>query len=77
VQRHVFCCQDENRKEATILQNSLADMGYLQPPTPFQIDNSTTSEFVNDTVKQQRSKAINKKLYWVCNQIKQGHFHVF
>ena len=66
-----------NCKEATILRNSLADMGYPQPPTPVQTDNSTASGIVNDTVKQQRSKAIDMRFYWVRDRIKQGHFHVF
>jgi hypothetical protein len=66
-----------NCKEATILQNSLVDMGYPEPPTPIQTDNSTASGIVDDTIKQQHSKAINMQFYWVCNRIKQGHFHVF
>jgi hypothetical protein len=40
-----------NTKDGVALRNTLAKMGhYPQPPTPVQVDNSTTHEFANKQV---------------------------
>ena len=41
----------ENCKEAVMLRMTLEEMGHPQPPTPIQVDNSTTHGFVNETIK--------------------------
>ena len=66
-----------NMKEATILRTTLNEMGYKQPPTPVQVDNSTACGIANDNIKIQQSKAINMRFYWVRNRVDQGHFHVY
>jgi hypothetical protein len=43
----------ENTKRATILQITIEEMGYPQPPTPVQTDNSTACGIANDNIKQQ------------------------
>ena len=40
-----------NMKEATILRTTLDEMGYKQPPTPVQVDNSTACGIANDNIK--------------------------
>jgi predicted transposase YdaD len=67
----------KNAKKATILRTTLLEMGYPQPVTPIQTDNSTVCSFANDTIKQQRSRAIDMRFYWVRDRVKQGHFHIY
>jgi hypothetical protein len=51
-------------------------MGHPQATTSVQTDNSTASGIANDTIKQQRSKAMDMRLYWVRDRVKQKHFHM-
>jgi hypothetical protein len=67
----------ENTKQATILWTTLEEMGYLQPPTPVQTDNSTACGIANDNIKQQRSRAIDMRFYWVRDRVKQNQFHIY
>jgi hypothetical protein len=67
----------ENTKRATILRTTLEEMGYLQPPTPVQTDNSTACGIANDNIKQQRSRAIDMRFYWVRDRVKQQQFHIY
>jgi hypothetical protein len=67
----------ENCKKATILRTTLEEMGWPQPATPMQTDNSTACGIANDTIKQQRSRAIDMRFYWVRDRTKQGHFDIF
>ena len=56
---------------------TLEELGYPQPPTPLQTDNSTASGIVNDTVKQRRSKAIDMRFYWIRDRVRQGQFFIY
>ena len=67
----------DNTKHGTIIRTTLEELGHPQPPTPVQTDNSTASGIVNDTIKQQRSRAIDMRFYWVRDRIKQGQFVVY
>jgi hypothetical protein len=40
-------------------------------------DNSTACGIANKTVKQQRSKSIDMRFYWLCDRVKQGQFKIF
>jgi hypothetical protein len=44
-----------NAQEAKVIQYVLEELGHPQPPTPIQIDNTTTVGIVNNTIKQQHS----------------------
>jgi hypothetical protein len=59
----------ENTRKATLLRTTLEEMGYPQPPTPVQTDNSTACGIANDNIKQQRSCAIDMRFYWICNRV--------
>ena len=52
-------------------------MGYPQPPTSIQVDNSTAAGIANKTVKQRRYKSNNMKFYWIQDRILQDQFRVF
>ena len=64
-------------KEAVILHTMLEEMGHPQPPKSVQVDNSTACGIANNNIKQQRSKAIDMRFYWVRDRINQGQFKVF
>jgi hypothetical protein len=66
-----------NAREGTVLRNTLDKLGHAQPATPLQTDNSTADGIINGTVKQQRSKAIDMRFYWVHDHSNQGHYNVF
>jgi hypothetical protein len=67
----------DNCKKATILRTTLHEMGWQQPPTPIQTDNSTACGIANDNIRQQRSRAIDMRFYWVRDRSQQGHFNIF
>jgi hypothetical protein len=66
-----------NCKEGTAIRITLGELGHPQGPTPVQTDNSTASGIANDTIKQQRSKAMDMRFYWVRNHVRQGEFTVY
>jgi len=52
-----------NDQESIPVCITLEELGHPQPPTPIQTDNSTAAGFVNNTIKQKRSKAIDMHFY--------------
>ena len=54
-----------NAKEACPIRTCLDELGHKQPPTPIVTDNTTAAGIANDTVKQQRCKAIDMRFYWI------------
>jgi hypothetical protein len=66
----------ENCKHAEILRTTLEEMGWPQPATPVQMDNSTACGIANDNIKQQRSRSIDMRFYWVRDRKQQGHFDI-
>ena len=66
-----------NAKDGCKLRTTLQDMGYPQPATPIQADNSCAVGLANDTVKQKRSKAIDMRFYWVKDRVKQKQFLIY
>ena len=66
-----------NCQDSEPIRNALLELGHAQPPTPVQTDNSTANGFLNETIKQKRTKAIDMRFYWVIDRIKQNHFRIF
>jgi hypothetical protein len=52
-------------------------MGHPQEATPVQVDNSTASGIVNDTIKQQRSRAMDMRYHWTRDRVRQKQFDVY
>ena len=52
-------------------------MGHPQPATKIKTDNSTADGFVNDTIKQNRSKAIDMRFYWLKCRQQQQQFDIY
>ena len=65
-----------NAQDGCMLRTTLIEMGWPQPPTPIQTDNSCAEGIVNDTVKQRRSKAIDMRFYWVRDRVRQNQFRI-
>ena len=59
-----------NAQDACPIRTTLNEMGWPQPTTPIQVDNSCAAGILNDTVKQRRSKAIDMRFYWVRDRIR-------
>jgi hypothetical protein len=54
-----------NAQEAKVIRLVLEELGHPQPPTPIHIDNTTTVGIVNNTIKQQRSRAMEMRYFWL------------
>jgi hypothetical protein len=66
-----------NLKEALVLRQTLKDMGYPQPTTPIQTDNSTAAGLANNTIKQNKSRHIDMRYHWIRDRVVQGQFNIF
>ena len=63
-------------KDGVLLRQTLTDMGWPQTATRLTTDNSTARGIVNDSIKQQRSRTIDMRFYWLRDRVRQGQFTV-
>ena len=63
-----------NARHALPIRVTLIELGHPQPATPLETDNSTANGIMNKTVKQNRSKEIDMRFYWLQDQVPQGQF---
>ena len=54
-----------NMKEGVIQHIALKEMQWPQPPTPITVDNSTAAGLVQDTIKANKSRAMDMRLHWI------------
>jgi len=66
-----------NCQNAIVLRTTAEELGHPQPPTPIQVDNSTTYNFIMDTIQQKRSKSFDMKLHWLRDRQNQNQFHIY
>ena len=52
-------------------------MGFPQPPTKIKTDNSTAYGIINDKIKQNRSKAMDMRIYWLKCREAQKQFDIY
>ncbi len=52
-------------RELVPLRNALEEMGWKQPKSPIQTDNSTASGFVKNTIVHRRIKMLWMRLHWL------------
>ena len=64
-------------KKMIPLQNTLTEMGWPQPQTPIQKDNSTVAEFTNKTVVNKATKSADMKLWWLRDMQSQEQFRYY
>ena len=62
---------------AVSIRTTFIEMNNLQPPTLIKMYSSTAMEIFNETLKQNMSKAIVMKFYWIGYIIKQGRFIIY
>ena len=65
-----------NCQEGKMLRLTLTEMGHPQPPTPAHADNATAVGIANNTVKKQRSRAMDMRCFWVADKVEQGQFRI-
>jgi hypothetical protein len=63
-----------NAKEGAVLRTTLEELGHKQPPIPMETDNTTATGYINGTIKQKRTKAMDMRFYWIKDLVKQGQF---
>ena len=68
----LFMCVQEGR----IMRLILEELGHPQPATPINCDNATAVGIVNGTVKMQRSRGMEMRYFYSCDQVKRGFFDV-
>ena len=65
-----------NMKEGVIQHIALEEMQWPQPPTPITVDNSTSAGLARDTIKTNKSQAMDMRLHWIQDQAQQHQFLV-
>jgi hypothetical protein len=66
-----------NAKEGVNVRNILNTIRHPQSITPLLTDNLTMFGIVSRKMKQQRSKAIDMRFYWLKDLEAQNHFIMF
>ena len=59
------------------LYNTLIEMGWPQPQTPIQTDNSTAVGFTNKTIVKKATKSADMKLWWLRDRESQEQFRYY
>jgi hypothetical protein len=67
----------QNVQSGAPLRATLAELGHIQPPTPLRTDNSTAFGILNETIKQKRSKAMDKGYHWLTDRVRQKQFDIY
>jgi hypothetical protein len=66
-----------NAKEGAVLRTTLEELGHPQPPPPMETDNTIATDYSNGTIKQNHTKAMDMRFYWIKDRVKQGQFLVY
>ena len=68
-----------NAQEAKVLWLILTELGHPQPKIPIHIDNTTAVGICNNTIKRQRSRAMEMRYWWLVDSEAQDifefHYH--
>ena len=59
------------------LRHKLIEMGWPQPQTPIQTDNSTAVGFTNKTIVNKATKSSDMKLWWLRDRESQEQFRYY
>ena len=59
------------------LRNTLIEMGWPQPPSPVQCNNSTATGMTNKTMVNKMLKAMDMRLWWLRCRYSQEHFRYY
>jgi hypothetical protein len=64
-------------KEMVPLRQTLIKMGWPQPCTPIQMDNSTAISITNLTIVLCKTKSMDLRLWWLCCRESQHQFRYY
>ena len=64
-------------KKMIPLCNTLIEMGWPQPQSPIQTDNSTAMGFTNKTIVNKATKLADMKLWWLRDRESQDQFRYY
>ncbi len=57
-----------NCQEGIILKTTLEDLSHPQPKIPIHFDNATAVGIATNTIKRQRSRAMEMRYFWTCEK---------
>ena len=58
-------------------RNTLEEMGWKQPNSPIQTDNSAAAGVANNIIVPQKLKAMDRQIYWLRCKNSQGQFRYY
>ena len=61
-------------KKIIPIRNTLIEVGWPQPQTPIQTDNSTAVVFTNKTIVNKATKSADMRLWWIRDRKSQDQF---
>jgi hypothetical protein len=67
----------QNSQSGVPLRVTLIELGHHQPVAPLRTDNSTAFGILNETIKQNRSKAMDMRYHWLTDRVRQKQFDVY
>ena len=65
-----------NMKDGVLHQTALKEMGWPQPPTHITVDKSTAAGLAQDTIKANKSRAMDRRPHWIQYHAQQQQFNV-
>jgi hypothetical protein len=65
-----------NCQDGIIFRQTLTDLGHPQPKTPVHCDNATAVGIANNSVKRQRSRAMEMRFFWIGDKVAQDMYQV-
>jgi hypothetical protein len=65
-----------NCQDGIIFRQTLTDLGHNRPKTPVHCDNATAVGIANNTVKRQRSRAMEMRFFWIGDRVAQDMYQV-
>jgi len=60
-----------NCQDGIIFRLTLSNLGHPQPKTPVHCDNATAVGIASNTVKRQRSRAMEMRFFWIGDKVSQ------
>jgi hypothetical protein len=67
----------QNSQSGAPLRVALTELVHTQPATPICTDNSTAFGILNETIKQNMSKAMDVRYHWIMDRVLQKQFDVY
>lgn len=65
-----------NAKETIPIRQTLIDLDHPQPPADMVTDNAIASGIVNETMRQNKTRAMDMRYFWLIDQKKEGKINV-